>query len=68
MGMGQTGEKKYMHCFCNLPKSVVANWVKSKVYFALFKSNICFHGTQTVCGKVVKLECDADVFHDLAKI
>ena len=56
----------YIHCFCNLPKSVVANWVKSKVCFVLLKLSICLHGTQTVCRKVVKLECDADVFHDLA--
>ena len=53
----------------NLPKSVVANWVGSKVCFALLKSSfLCLCGSRTVCKKIPYLECDADISHDLAKI
>ena len=53
----------------NLPKSVVANWVRSKVCFALLKSNfLCLRGSQTVCRKASDLECDVDISYDLAKI
>ena len=53
----------------NLPKSLVANWVRSKVCFALLKSSfLCLRGSGTVCRKASELECDVDVSHDLAKI
>ena len=53
----------------NLPKSVVANWVRSKVCFALLKSSLlCLRGSRTVCRKVSELECDVDISHNLAKI
>ena len=52
----------------NLPKSVVANWVRSKVCFALLKSILlCLRGSWTVCRKTLELECDVDISHDLAK-
>ena len=47
---------------CDLPKSVVANWVISKVSFALLESNlICLRGSRTVCRKTSELECDAEI-------
>ena len=53
----------------NLPKSVVANWVRSKVCFALLKSSLlCLRGSQTLCRKASELECDIGISHDLAKI
>ena len=53
----------------NLPKSIVANWVRSKFCFALLKSSLlCLHGSRTVCRKALELECDLDISHDLAKI
>ena len=53
----------------NLPKSVVANWVRSKVCFALLKSSLlCLRGSRTVFRKTSVLECDVDISHDLAKI
>ena len=53
----------------NLPRSAVANWVRSKVCFALLKSSLlCLRGSRTVCRKASELECDADISHDLAKI
>ena len=53
----------------NLPKSVVVNWVRSKVYFALLKSSLlCLRGSRTVCRKASELKCDVDISHDLAKI
>ena len=53
----------------NLPKSVVANWVRLKVCFALLKSILlCLHGSRIVCRKTSELECDVDISHDLAKI
>ena len=53
----------------NLPKSVVANCVRSKVCFALLKlSLLCLRGSRTVCRKTSELECDVDISRDLAKI
>ena len=53
----------------NLPKSVVANWIRLKVCFALLKSSLlCLHGSQTLCGKASELECSVDISYDLAKI
>ena len=52
----------------NLPKPIVANWVRSKVNIALLKSNLCLHGSRTVCRKASELKCDVDISHDLAKI
>ena len=51
----------------DLPRSVVANWVRSKVCFALLKSSLlCLRGSGTVCRKASELECDADISHDLS--
>ena len=53
----------------NLPKSVVANWIRLKVCFALLKSSLlCLRGSRTVCRKTSELECEVDISHDLAKI
>ena len=53
----------------NLPRSVVANWERSKVWFTLLKSSLlCLSGSRTVCRKALELECDVDISHDLAKI
>ena len=53
----------------DLPKSVVPNWLRSKVCFALLKSSLLsLSGSRTVCRKVLELECDADIFHDLANV
>ena len=53
----------------NLSRSVVTNWVRSKVCFALLKSSLLFlRGSQTVCRKASDLECDVHISHDLAKI
>ena len=53
----------------NLPKSVVANWVRSKVCFALLKSSLlCLCSSRSVCRKASELECDVDISHDLAEI
>ena len=53
----------------NLPKSVVANWVRLKVCFALLKSSlICLHGSRTISRKALELECTVDISDDLAKI
>ena len=52
----------------NLPKTVVANWIRSKVCFALLKSSLCLRGSRIVCWKISELECDVDISHDLAKI
>ena len=53
----------------NLPRSAVANWVGSKVCFAILKpSLLCLRGSREVCRKASELECDVDISHDLAKI
>ena len=53
----------------NLAKSVVANWVRSNICFALLKSSLlCLPGSGTVYRKVSELVCDVDISHDLAKI
>ena len=53
----------------NLPKSVVANFVRSKFCFALLKSSLlCLRGSRTVCRKASEFECDGDISHDIAKI
>ena len=53
----------------NLPRSAVANWVRSKVCFALLKSSLlCLRGSRTVCTKASELECDVEISHDLTKI
>ena len=54
---------------CNLPKSVGANCVRSKVCFALLKSSILsLRGSRTVCRKTSELECDVGISHNFAKI
>ena len=53
----------------NLPKSVVANWVRSKICFALLKSSLfCLRSSRTICRKASELEYDVDTSHGLAKI
>ena len=53
----------------NLPKSVVADWVRSKVCFALLISSLlCLRGSRSACRKTTELECYVDISHDLAKI
>ena len=53
----------------NLPKSVVPNWVRLKVCFALLKSSLlCLHGSRTISRKALELECTVDISDDLAKI
>ena len=53
----------------NLPKSVVANWVRLKVCFALLKSSLlCLHDSRTISRKALELECTVDISDDLAKI
>ena len=46
----------------NLSKSMIMNWIRTKVCFALLKSSLlCLRGSRTVCRKVSEFECDIDV-------